>query len=156
MSDESPIKTTEARAKLLSAILDAAPSILSAARKINRVSVGGMLRKTETSDNLALFVPPPTKRGVATGNDDPYGLFPVTVSQTGGSAGDATTACSFTYTATDLDANELGTGMSPTWARPAAGAMVAATHGLGYYDSTGAFVLYQVDEQPDVVSCGVA
>lgn len=81
------------------------------------------------------------------------GLFPVTVSQTGGSAGTDAAKCSFTYTATDLDGNQLGTVMSPTWARPALGAMVAATKGVGYYDAAGAFVLYQVDEVPDVVSC---
>lgn len=81
------------------------------------------------------------------------GLFAVNVSQVGGSAGNASAACSFTYNVTDLDSVLLASGVSPTWNRTSAGKMVAATHGTGYYDSAGDFVLYQVDEVPDVASC---
>jgi hypothetical protein len=31
--------------------------------------------------------------------------------------------------------------------------VTAATHGTGYYDSSGTFVLYQVDEKPGGNAC---
>jgi hypothetical protein len=79
-------------------------------------------------------------------------LFPVNVTQTGGSAGNATTQCSYTYTVTDLNAVELGTVMSPVAAqRPTIGVMVAATKGSGYL-SNGTFVLWWVNEKPNTVA----
>jgi hypothetical protein len=80
-------------------------------------------------------------------------MFPVDLATDGGSAGDATTQCSFTYEVFDLDSNSLATGVSPVWARPALGAMVAATHGIAYLTDLGALVLYQVDEVPDLEEC---
>lgn len=84
------------------------------------------------------------------------GLFPVNVVQSGGSAGNSTTACTFTYgTVTNAitSAAITGSGLSPTWARPSIGKMVAATHGTGYYNSSGTFVLYQIDEVDDEIAC---
>lgn len=79
-------------------------------------------------------------------------LFPVDLTQTGGSAGNATTTCTFTYTV-KVGTVTLGTSKSPTFARPAKGKMVAATKGTAYYDTSAALVLYQVDEVPDVQAC---
>lgn len=78
----------------------------------------------------------------------PGGMFAVDVTQTGGSAGDGTTACSFTYTVDTLGGTELLTGASPVWARPV-GKMIAATHGMAYMEGDGTVILYQVDEVPD-------
>lgn len=82
-------------------------------------------------------------------------LFPVDVSQTGGSGGNKTTKTSYTYTATDaITAVELGTVLSPVFnTRTATGAHVAATKGTGYFDEAGNFVLYQINEVPDVGEC---
>ena len=65
-------------------------------------------------------------------------LFPILLSQTGGSAGDFTTQCSFTYTVNDVDSNQLATAVDPTasphtYNRPAYGAQSAADAGLAYY-----------------------
>ena len=80
-------------------------------------------------------------------------LFPVTVTQTSGSAGNATTACTFTYTVTSLLSETLLTGASPAWNRHALGKMVAATHGTAYINASGVVVLWQVDEVFDVAAC---
>lgn len=88
--------------------------------------------------------------------------FPVDLAQTGGSAGDASTQCSFTYTVSDLDGNSLATTVDPTssphaFARPALGAMVAATAGLAAWvpDGSGGFELSVrwINEVPDVAAC---
>lgn len=65
-------------------------------------------------------------------------LFPILMTQTGGSAGSNSAACSFTYTVTDVDSNSLGTSVNPsssphTHKRPNLGTMAAATAGLAYY-----------------------
>ena len=78
-------------------------------------------------------------------------LFPVTVSQTGGVAGNKTTQCTFTYTVTDLDGNQLGTAIAPAMQRPALGAMTAATKGIAYMNE-GAVVLQWCDEVPTRVA----
>jgi hypothetical protein len=84
---------------------------------------------------------------------NPLHVFPVLVSQVGGVAGDEDTQCSFTYDVTSLSAVDIASAASPIWARPAFGAMVAATHGTAYVNTSGATVLYQVDEVPDVEIC---
>jgi len=81
-------------------------------------------------------------------------LFPVTLTQTGGVSGDASTQCSFTYTVKDVTGTvELGTGMSPAFARPALGKMVAGTKGVAYYATEDTLVLHQTDEVPAVAVC---
>lgn len=80
-------------------------------------------------------------------------LFPVTVTQTGGSAGDATTQCSFTYTVTSILGESLLTSAMVGWARPALGKMIAATKGTAYINASGVVVLWQVDEVFDVAAC---
>lgn len=81
------------------------------------------------------------------------GLFPVTLSQTGGSAGSDTTQCTFTYTATSLDGVQLGTSLSPDKPRASLGAYVAATKGVGYFASDGTFTLAEAYEAPDPEAC---
>lgn len=79
------------------------------------------------------------------------GMFPVTLTQTGGSNGNKTTAASWTYTAASLSGETLGTSLSPQWPRPN-GTMTAATAGLAYYDS-GSVVLAIAFEQPGSGGC---
>lgn len=83
----------------------------------------------------------------------PWETFAVDLSQTGGSAGDASSEASFTYTVNDLDGNELGTSVSPEHARPSLGALVAATKGMAYYTAGAELKLLWTDEQPDMAEC---
>jgi hypothetical protein len=65
-------------------------------------------------------------------------IFPVTLTQTGGSAGSKTTKCSFTYTVKDITATTtLGTGITPIQqADYNNGKRSAATYGWGYLDGS--------------------
>ena len=92
----------------------------------------------------------------------PYSAFPVTLEQTGGSAGDETTKCDFTYTVKDLQGNELDTSVDPEvdgyHVRPSVGTLTAATHGLAYYSGlplASETVLYiaQCNEYLDFEAC---
>jgi len=83
----------------------------------------------------------------------PFVCFAVTVSNDGGSAGDKTTQCDFTYTVTTKNGVQLATAAAPENQRPAAGKLVAATLGMGYYDAAGAFVLSWVNETLAVEAC---
>jgi hypothetical protein len=86
--------------------------------------------------------------------DTPSGtIFPVTVSQTGGSNGNSTTAATYTYTVTSLAGVQLGTAMSPEVPRFMIGTMTAATKGTGYYTSAGVFTLHQVFEVKTASPC---
>lgn len=82
----------------------------------------------------------------------PPAMFPVQIDQTGGSAGDATTQCSYTYTVRDLAGYQLGTGMTPLKRRPALGAMSPVDPsygwGVGFYDYSGTFNLWDANEVP--------
>lgn len=82
--------------------------------------------------------------------------FEVDVEVDGGSAGDGTTQCSFTYTVKTISSTPqtLLTGASPSWARPAWGAFVAATKGQAYINTAGVTILTRVDEVPDLEICG--
>ena len=85
-------------------------------------------------------------------------LFPVLLSQTGGSAGSASTACSFTYDVTDDDGNELDEALNPTtsphrFRRPTVGVMLAATSGLAHYAGDGTFTLDWCNEVADQEAC---
>lgn len=83
-----------------------------------------------------------------------FNLFPVTVTQTGGSAGSEVATCSFSYTATDKLGNELGTDLGPEFdLRTPIGVFTAGGSGMGYFDETGDFVLFSVDEVPSHGSC---
>jgi hypothetical protein len=71
----------------------------------------------------------------------PGPMFPVALTQTGGSNGSQTTQATWTYTANNLTGDTLGTVLSPQWPRQQNGELNAATAGVGYYDVTGTFVL---------------
>src|ERR1044071_4435245 len=77
----------------------------------NTVSVGdglSMRRDPDTGTRIEL---------VPSAGDLSSRLFPVLVTQVGGSAGDLASYCSFTYTVKDLDGNVLVTPLSPLCSR---------------------------------------
>jgi len=80
-------------------------------------------------------------------------LFEVEVQKDGGSAGDKTTQCSFTYTIRLPSASvNLATGLTPTRARPSAGMLAAIavdpSWGIGwaYIDAAGELQLWDANE----------
>ncbi len=78
------------------------------------------------------------------------GMFPVLLSQTGGSAGSGTAACNFTYLVKDLAGNTLAAAVAPSMQRPALGLLAAAAIGLAYW--SGPFlILWWCDEVPAAV-----
>lgn len=96
----------------------------------------------------------------------PLGVtFLIKLTQTGGSAGDESTQCSFTYTVLTYDDVELATGVDPTAdphqpTRDAVGSYVAATRGTAAYipgESEGdppQLVIATINEQGDYKECG--
>ncbi len=81
-----------------------------------------------------------------------HSMFAVGLTEDGGSAGNASTQCSFTYTVKTLDAaTTLGTAMTPGKQRPTVGAMLSGggLAGAGYYDTTSTFVLFCANEHLD-------
>lgn len=79
------------------------------------------------------------------------GLVLVDLEEDGGSAGDDTSPCSFTYTVS-LNGTTLETDVDPLFARPALGAMTAATHGLARLNGD-TLVLVCTDEVPEMATC---
>ncbi len=73
-------------------------------------------------------------------------LFPVLLTQTGGSAGSGTAACSFTYTVADIYGTSLGTGVALAHRQAVYGKITAATSGVAYYDAAGAVILWSCNE----------
>jgi hypothetical protein len=73
----------------------------------------------------------------------PPGVFPVSLTQTGGAnATDATTKASWTYTVNaEPDGRTLGTGVAPIHQR-AFGKTTAATRGMAYYDGASLMLLW--------------
>jgi hypothetical protein len=95
-------------------------------------------------------------RWVIVGQSKP-GPIAVKLLQTGGSAGDATTQCSFTYTVQDMNGNELATGVDPTDSphlavRPSVGFRVAARSGLASFE-TGELVVLMTNEETELEAC---
>jgi hypothetical protein len=87
------------------------------------------------------------------------GVFPISLTQTGGSQGTASAAASWTYTVTETaSALQLGTSVNPVnaphlWRRPSLGQMVAATAGLAHYNESGAFIIDWINEVPGPGAC---
>lgn len=73
------------------------------------------------------------------------GVFPVTVSSDGGSAGSGTAFASWTYTLV-WSSNTLVTGKSPTYGRIFKGVTTAGSNGLATVKVNGTYDLYSVDE----------
>jgi hypothetical protein len=81
-------------------------------------------------------------------------FLPCTVDMQSGSAGSKTTECSFVYDVYSLGGALLLEDVSPVWNRPPLGKMTEGEHGTVYKMRSGsAWVLWQVDEQPDAGSC---
>lgn len=82
-------------------------------------------------------------------------FFPVKLELTYGSAGDATTPCSFEYTVKTLNNVIIGNNMSPAWRPQNLGRLVSGNGliGQGYYDENGNFVLFMAAEQIDAAAC---
>lgn len=84
------------------------------------------------------------------------GAFVCTVRQTGGSAGNATTQCSFTYEVKDLNGTVIGTGKTPKRPRPTVGKMDKPPDnnpGIAYYDGSNVLQLWDAGEVMDTSAC---
>lgn len=98
------------------------------------------------------------KRAVVLLGAVPAGVvtFGVKVFKTGGSAGSATTQCTFVYTVKDESGVVLGTGMTPAKLRPAAGPFAAppdGSWGLAFRAADNTLVLWDPNEVPAVEVC---
>jgi len=86
-------------------------------------------------------------------------VFPVTLSQTGGSAGTDTAQCSYTYTVAELvSGTSLATAVNPTSSphrhqRPTVGLMLEATAGLATFGADGELAVMWINEVPDQEAC---
>lgn len=86
------------------------------------------------------------------GGSGAAGVFPVTVTIDGGSAGSISTTCSYTYEVKALDTSVIGTAMTPEKRRfpnTPYTATPANSPGLAYFDSDGALHLFDANELPD-------
>ena len=86
-------------------------------------------------------------------------VFPVNLTQTGGSQGTTTTPASWTYSVIDpVTSQTLATGVNPTvsphkWKRPSAGWMIAATFGYAHFNAQGQLVLGWINEMVEQEAC---
>jgi hypothetical protein len=89
---------------------------------------------------------------IAKDNGSDGTLFPVTLAQAGGAAGDAGTAATFTYTVSDVVTEQvIGAGVSPNMQRPT-GLTLPGTVGVAYYRNGSLYLLW-CDETPDAGEC---
>jgi len=85
-------------------------------------------------------------------------VFPITLSQTGGSQGTNSTAASWTYTVTHaISGKELATGVNPvssphTYNRPSSGQLSTADAGYAHYDGADLVIGY-INERPGPGAC---
>ena len=76
-------------------------------------------------------------------------MFPVDLTQTGGSAGSPTTTCSFTYTVKERESSvTIGTSLAVVGKRIPNCAMTAGVLGLARYKNDGTLELLWADEVP--------
>jgi len=86
-------------------------------------------------------------------------VFPVNLTQTGGSQGTTTTPASWTYSVIDpVTSQTLATAVNPTvsphkWKRPSAGWMIAATFGYAHYNAQGQLVFGWINEMVEQEAC---
>ena len=100
---------------------------------------------------------------VRLGKPIPLHVFPVNLSQTGGSQGDESYAASWTYNVYDIESGELlESSVDPTssphkWKRPSVGQMIAADFGYAHYEDDGSsgeqLVLGWINEMVDQEAC---
>lgn len=84
------------------------------------------------------------------------GIIPVRLTQTGGSAGNATTPCSFSYTVKDItNTDTFGTSIAMTGngQRVVNAAMTAGTYGMAYFHTDGTIRLMWADEKITQTNC---
>lgn len=89
-------------------------------------------------------------------DNKPGDTFDVLCTIDGGSAGDATHDCSFTYTVKDLLGWQLGTGLRPkerVYPNTPYTTTPDNTVGLAYYDQNGALQLWSANELADTEEC---
>lgn len=75
-------------------------------------------------------------------------VWPVTVTEDGGEAGDIETDCTLTYTVNNLDGGQLGTDVLPVNYRIPKCHYAAGTLGLAFTDGAAGFSLFVCDEGP--------
>lgn len=83
-------------------------------------------------------------------------IFPVKLTQTGGSAGTSSAQCSFTYTVKDItEGQTLGVSIAMTGNgnRIVNAAMTAGTYGLAYWFLDGTLKLIWCDERVSQTNC---
>ena len=86
-------------------------------------------------------------------------VFPVNLTQTGGSQGTTTTPATWTYSVIDpVTSQTLATAVNPTvsphkWKRPSAGWMIAATFGYAHFNAQGQLVLGWINEMVEQEAC---
>jgi len=100
------------------------------------------------------------------GNHQPMRIFPVDLTQVGGSQGDETNPATWTYDVADVVTGEtLESAVDPTasphkWQRPSIGWMIPATFGYAHYQSDGSggwdLVLGWINEMVDQEACETA
>jgi hypothetical protein len=93
----------------------------------------------------------------------PIRVFPVNLSQTGGSQGDESHPATWTYDVTDVETDDtLASNVDPTstphrWKRPSIGQMIAADFGYAHYEDDGyggeQLVLGWINEMVDQEAC---
>ncbi len=84
-------------------------------------------------------------------------VFEVKVTNDGGSAGSAMSDCSYTYTVTNDAADFIyGTGLTPKkrrFSNVPYTATPAGSEGLGYYNASNIFALFDANELPEIEVC---
>jgi len=86
-------------------------------------------------------------------------VFPVNLTQVGGSQGTTTAPASWTYDVVDAASGAtLATAVNPTasphkWKRPSAGWMIAATFGYAHYNADAQLVLGWINEVAEQEAC---
>lgn len=80
------------------------------------------------------------------------GTIPVNVTQSGGAAGSASAACTFTYNVTTTGGTSIGAANMAVLAARPVGLMTAGTHGMAFY-LDGVLKLLWVDEIPGTAAC---
>ena len=88
---------------------------------------------------------------------EPFVTFGILLDQTGGSNGDDTTQCSYTYTVKDMADNVLATSVNPATGdhyaqRPTVGFRIAATAGVATYVD-GTLTILLTNEIDDLEAC---
>ena len=96
---------------------------------------------------------------VRLGKPIPLHVFPVDLTQVGGTQGDEANPATWTYDVLDVVTGEtLASGVDPAasphkWQRPSAGYIIPATFGYAHWDADGQLVLGWINEVADQEAC---